>query len=476
MVAWPLILIIIAMLAGLLVVCTYMLAHYHHPDDANTAWFPKAVVVLGFSAAALSVLLLPLDVANRNSGSTLDMLLFVYIVYPLVAFLALVVIPFAMFYYEAEEAENNSKSKQLYSALCYTFWTVIVFAGIVGILYGLIGKAEIPVQALTARLQPGDAPLNTPCSGCTSTKVDLVIHVSLLVYLVGALSFVGIVLFVCFGGVGMIALPVDLVRDFVDRPRRIPLDVLAHRKVEIGVQASRLLAEGEELARRTREKGGKRNRKDRKAYAKFEKKVYLLEKNFKKNVVAHSRANTRHPWWYVFDLVLGIFCGLASFLWVLHIILYMMVDPPASPFLNDMFIDLDKAFPLFGTSAYALFTLFLLWAVIKGNVKVGLRIAWFTIHPMIPGETLMSSLLFNAALILLSSLAVTQFTAAAFFSYARLTAVSSVFAVQISHLRGIKHVINNTKFFLVIMIGLTFLYYACCGTKRKLKKDDDDDD
>merc|ERR1711916_149202 len=149
---------------------------------------------------------------------------------------------------------------------------------------------------------------------------------------------------------------------------------------------------------------------DRKAYAAFQKKVYLLEKDFKKNVAAH--ASNKHPWWYLWYLFLGIMTAFLALFWVIHIILYMMIDPPASPFLNDMFIDLDKAFPLFGTLAYASFSFFLLE---KHN-------------------SLMNALLFNTALILISSLAVTQFCATAFFDYARLTAVGSVFSVQLGHL------------------------------------------
>merc|ERR1712065_17190 len=166
-VAWPLILVIIAMMVGIVVACTYMLAHFHHPDDANTAYFPKVVVVLGLSFAGFSVLMLPLDVANRNSGSTLDMLLLVYIVYPCVLGLALLAIPFAIFYYEAEQPENNKTRKQLSSAACYTFWMFFVFALLAGILYAFLGKAEIPVQALTAKLGPPGAPISAPCVGCT---------------------------------------------------------------------------------------------------------------------------------------------------------------------------------------------------------------------------------------------------------------------------------------------------------------------
>ena len=69
---------------------------------------------------------------------------------------------------------------------------------------------------------------------------------------------------------------------------------------------------------------------------------------------------------------------------------------------------------LFGTTAFALFCFYLMCCVIKGNVKLGLNFVFVTIHPMKIGATLMSSFLFNVALVDLCSIAVIQFCATAF--------------------------------------------------------------
>ena len=50
----------------LLVIGFYLLVNYQHPDDKNEAYLPKAVVVLGFCLAGITVLMLPLDVANNE--------------------------------------------------------------------------------------------------------------------------------------------------------------------------------------------------------------------------------------------------------------------------------------------------------------------------------------------------------------------------------------------------------------------------
>jgi LMBR1 domain-containing protein 1 len=65
----PDIFLIVATVVGfgiLLVAGLYLVVYYSHPDDHNDAYFPKLVVILGFVLAGATVLLLPLDVANRE--------------------------------------------------------------------------------------------------------------------------------------------------------------------------------------------------------------------------------------------------------------------------------------------------------------------------------------------------------------------------------------------------------------------------
>ena len=62
-----LIFITVVVTVAMLVGNVYVLAFYAHPEDRNQAWFPKIVVLLGLTLAFLSVLMLPLDRANRNA-------------------------------------------------------------------------------------------------------------------------------------------------------------------------------------------------------------------------------------------------------------------------------------------------------------------------------------------------------------------------------------------------------------------------
>jgi LMBR1 domain-containing protein 1 len=50
----------------LIIIGIYCIIYYQHPDDHNDAYFPKLIVLGGFVLSGVTVLLLPLDVANRE--------------------------------------------------------------------------------------------------------------------------------------------------------------------------------------------------------------------------------------------------------------------------------------------------------------------------------------------------------------------------------------------------------------------------
>lgn len=108
-----LILIIIVVVIGVFVGNVYLVVYYQHPDDKMQAWFPKVVVVVGLSLSFLSVMMLPLDRANRAACSegivlsacnlTLPMYDLWYWVYMIMVIIIAFVCPFTMFLYEADE-------------------------------------------------------------------------------------------------------------------------------------------------------------------------------------------------------------------------------------------------------------------------------------------------------------------------------------------------------------------------------------
>lgn len=63
---WFLIIIVLVISIVVFLANIYIVVFYQHPDDKNQAWLPKFVVWLGLSTAIISVLMFPLDVANRS--------------------------------------------------------------------------------------------------------------------------------------------------------------------------------------------------------------------------------------------------------------------------------------------------------------------------------------------------------------------------------------------------------------------------
>ena len=53
------------------------------------------------------------------------------------------------------------------------------------------------------------------------------------IYMMAVLSFVGWFLFVCFVGIGMVALPIDLINTYRDRPRSMRSDEVERRKFQL---------------------------------------------------------------------------------------------------------------------------------------------------------------------------------------------------------------------------------------------------
>ncbi|KAL2557900.1 LIMR family protein [Forsythia ovata] len=144
---------------------------------------------------------------------------------------------------------------------------------------------------------------------------------------------------------------------------------------------------------------------------------------------------------------------IVSVAWVAHIVIYLLIDPALSPFLNEVFIKLDD-----------------IW-VIAGAMILGLKLVFITIHPMKWGATLMNSFLFNVGLILLCSISVIQFCATAFAYYSQATAPQEIFGHTLQSLRRIKYLYNCRynifQIAFIILAGLTFVYYTAFGWRRK---------
>ncbi|BBH06269.1 LMBR1-like membrane protein [Prunus dulcis] len=484
----------------------YLLVNYQHPDDKNQAYFPKFVVVLGLSVAAISILMLPADVANRqacrhaiyNGACNLtlpmkDMWLAIYI---LDAVLVFFIIPFAMFYYEGDQ--DKSVGKRIRSALLWVVVTAIVCALVLGILYGLVGKVDFTVRHLSSSTTsfPSSWSFSSSqecisgshqCSAYSasdSSEKTWTMRTTFPEYVVALATIVGSVLFTIFGGVGIACLPLGLIFSFVRRPKAvITRSQYIKEATELGKKAKELKKAADALHQE--ERSGSKGRKWRKNVKAVEKELLQLEEDVKLLEEVYPQGEKAETTWamtvlgYLAKLVLGILGLIVSVAWIAHIVIYLLISPPLSPFLNEVFIKLDDIWGLLGTVAFAFFCFYLLLAVIAGAMMLGMKLVFITIHPMKWGATLMNSFLFNVGLILLCSISVIQFCSTAFAYYAQATAAQEIFGHTLQSLRGIRYLYKYNVFQIafIVLAGLTFVYYAafvrlqtiysCSGWRRK---------
>lgn len=226
----------------------YILVHFQHPEDRNQAWFPKFVVVFGLTLSVLSILLLPLDVANRAACAdsivlsacnfALPMLQLWYAVYMAMFVMIVVVVPWTLFFYE-QDSDVSVFGKVVNSA-SWVFGAFVVIALILGLCYGFIGFVDFPVTTLTSGLVPLNAPVLSgdmhrcilPESGdavgyaCDATAGGVPsetwsVRTTFPVYVIALTSIVSWLLFMVFAGVGMVAIPIDAVKSFVFRPTKV---------------------------------------------------------------------------------------------------------------------------------------------------------------------------------------------------------------------------------------------------------------
>jgi len=404
-------LIIIAIVVtGLAVVANlYILVNFQHPEDRNQAWLPKLVVLTALTTAELSILMLPLDVGNRAAcekaisasacNFTMPMRELWFTVYMVMAILVVFVIPFTLFYYEADS--DRSFCQRLRDAAMWVIATDIVVGAVIGIAYGLAGFMDYQVDEIVSGIIPLS---DIPGPECISTQPEEAykgflcdaargappqetwsVRTSFPVYVIALGSIAGWILFMVFAGVGVVSLPVDLIMAFVKRPRTIiTKSEYLKRAKEICEQSQALQATAKQLHRQQQESG--KTRAWKKSVAALSKDLLAVEDKEAELTECFPQSTDPDTAWtvtvigYHVKLVCGLLGVVVSLCWVLHIILYMLVDPPATPFLNDLFVDLDSVFSLFGTAAFAGFCFYLLSCVIKGNMKLGLNLLVFTVR------------------------------------------------------------------------------------------------
>ena len=447
-----LILILIIFLVVFLVIGLKMLWVYQMPEDAWSwsSFIPKVIFVSVIAISGFVTILLPLDVREERATGT-GLTYSWSTVFIIIVLVVTVVIPLAMMVYEASGDLAVSFGQKVPFMLLKLFLILAVCGTVVGIMYTFYNTATIPIRSYSCgvlnwdRTQRGPFDETRACITSSSTKLKLALRFD--VYLIAVISFVGWFVFVAFGGVGMSALPLDLIIGFSDRPRKIDLAQYSRSKQEIGEQARELNNHGKELVekeRSLRSKSGwgpaRQKAKLRTEFNKFKQAVYLLEIEYRKLEIALKNKG-EHPLIAAAKLVAGFIFLILTLIWWAQIFVYVLLKNPNMPgqpmslFLNTVLIDLDNGSGyIIAFFLFAVLCLYLLACVVKGAFKVGMRLFLIPMHPLKEGDTPISSLLFNSSIVILSTAAIAQFSYTAFKDYARRSTAQVVFAGQIQYL------------------------------------------
>ena len=475
---WLTCIVIFILIIALIITNIYVLAYFCHPDDKGSCigWVMKIIVIIGLTLAWIHVLLLPIDVSNnRTFGGGLNMRLFWYIIYILTIIYILVISPIATSYYEADY--SWSCREKICHSLCWFFIYFIFFLLITIILYASIGKADVPIKAISCdyleNYQNSDSIFKDP-NKYQTLDGDIEIKVNFLIYAIAVLLFVSWLLFAFFGGIGLAAIPIDLFCSFKKRPKKMRSTEIERRKNKLIKNIEELKLLGQELKQlesqgdnKRFKLSSKRRNYDRK-YSQFKAGYMLADDEY--NIVNADKELRENGncivLLYYLLIPLGIITTICTLLWIIQFCCSYFLRKngrPGYPFLARMYIffnDHDLAFLSF--FIFSILSLYLLLCVIKGNFKFGVRIlCCWEVFPMKKDGTYMNSFLFNVTLILLSACSVTQFCADCLEDYVAFTDINMIFNVQIRYLRFFKifykyHVFQYILF-IVFVISLIYL-------------------
>jgi LMBR1 domain-containing protein 1 len=180
-------------------------------------------------------------------------------------------------------------------------------------------------------------------------------------------SVIGWILFLIFGGWGLLSGPADWVHEFFRRPKTvITKSQYLERARGIAQRAREIKATGDMLKRQDRASGGTKSRGWRTGVRRLQREVVSLEEDERALDASFPRGADGEARWVLLQLsylavLLGGVAGVGlSLMWIAHVVVYMLPPVPLHPLLNAMFARMDGVFPLFGVAFFSLFTFYLL--------------------------------------------------------------------------------------------------------------------
>lgn len=479
---------IVALSIMLIITSIYLLAYYCHPDDSEfgAGTLCKVFVVIGLGIAWGQILLLPLDVSNsRGTGGGIRMDTIYLIVYIAIAVFAFVILPLLTAIYESDP--DDTCVSKLLGTFCFFISSLIIVCLAFIIFYALFHTASIPVTTqIIAIDKVKDSTdvidIKKYDLGDETSDKDMKVKVTFTVFAIGFLCFISYFLFTLFGGIGLFALPMDMIYSFVSRPQKLDKGAIEGMKNDI-VQTAADLKELALKVKKLEEEGA-----DKKMFFSSEKREY--NQLFNKLKVGVSCMTDEYELINLQNLISGktileaylsliggILCMIVTALWIFQIFVYVICRKDGKALfqgINVLLVFLtEKNVSFVAIGIFSVMCMYLLICTMKGNLKFGVRFFILgTIHPMKKNKTYMNSILFNISLIMIASVSVNQFCVKAFNEYASSTDFDIIFTSQVKYLPFFTFFDNYHIFEIALcaIIVITFIYLICNPSDTKNMK------
>eukprot|EP01080_Neovahlkampfia_damariscottae_P002692 gene2692-3888_t len=433
---------------------TIFLCYFQSEADKKRAWLAKILVIFTLTLSALSLILIPIDLTNRRieqigepfvATPTLDFALGIIFqcFYGFVILFLFLVLPFAIVYYETEDHDRPFWWPLMWGGIVTSILCVVAFI-ILMVLFFTIGHANIPVQKHVTAVYSSslEQAMVYQCESravCPQGGQTYQFKVQFVVYMIGLVNTIGWVVFLVLGGFGITTLPLECIKAFVKRPKRIRADDYHALRVKIQEKTEKMIELGERI-QDGQDHGTLKGAKYRQLMKDFKASTLQIEEEW--DVINKSfylgGGSVILP---ILKLIGGILLFPISLIWLLHIFSWLVL-PIATPGIQFGFLNyvlkysdfLSDQVPFIGSFLYAFFSIYWIFCIIAAATRISELIPIFVVHQMIPHKTTMNSLLFNSGLILLSSLTVTQFVADAFSQYISTSSLDVMYRSVIKNL------------------------------------------
>ena len=453
----------------ILIISIYIIDYFSTSEEEGCVnnIFLKIIAIIGLMMVFIEILLLPLDVANiHGKGGKINMNTFWIISFIIIFIFSLVIIPLMINIYELDP--DLTTGEKIKNGFLFFIIDAIIFLFLFFILYLCFNKANIPFEKknyLIIGYQKSNSDTISFDDKCIIKEEDISIKTPFLIFSFGLMSFGAYFLLTVFGGIGIFALPLDLIRSFIIRPIKISKNRLEEMKKEI-VQTSIDLKELAKKVKSMEEKGYNKKyfwSKEKKQYTQLFNElkvgVNIIDEQFQLINIQNAIGDTSIIQYYL-SLIIGIIFMIFSIIWVIHLVLYVLLKKYY--FLNNLLSYFtNNGITFLATFLFGFLCFYFLICIVKGNFKFGIRfIILGSVHPMKKNETYMNSILFNIMLILITSVSLIHFCVKAFNEYVSMTDIDIIFSILIKNLSFFKYFFKYNIFewiFCGIML-ISFIY------------------